>query len=691
MKVADFGISKKHSERTTLHTSLSGENAFASPELTGLTEEASITNAVDLWSLGCVATWLATQTSLFKDARERYLFSVDKFVLEFHQLANQGVSQDGIEFVSTLLQKVAGNRMTAAQALEHPWLSTNANAVDSDDSISSSLYQATQRAKSMQGLGEVAHIISATDRCSYGKFAAAAKKHSDPSCGQVPNPETTVAESIGSSRTEDPAIQPKDSRERLTVLNFSAKAPKIDAVEQIMGRPGSVTPGSVSQTYPDQIWDTQAVNTPPAHRLWELLSPILTEFALIKEHQYAAIRQFGLRYPEIFNEDCLPLLLFAREVLKRGQRQIARRALHRYILLYECSKLPNNRCLSYFTDLTTEPEQRERVRLITSKLGEHLEPWNRAEWLHEHISQSAERAYIDSLLERERLISQSPKNKAFASEHGYLHRDYFDEVKEVPAGFDTRVKQYRASAVRERERMVRQKTDAKHLLHEKGESGSVEPAYQEPERRQRLTIRTASPSSCSSSDNEFRRESRKYRRSANRNLEPDLPTYRNVFLQDDPFGSTPLFTLDGKPIPIHNTVASRNADHAPLTQREELIVPLPPRKKGKIIEYKQDKRYTSKDNDIIDLDALFGSSSKGNAGDSKKEMIVYKLDKRYTSKDNNIIYLDTLFGSSSKGDTGDSHDLYLSGSGHHNDRNNRCNLDDHDQSDCYFFSGDESL
>lgn len=62
MKIADFGISKRFKD-TTLRTRV-GSTAYMAPELIGMLpkelKDETYTNAVDIWSLGCVVHQLLT-------------------------------------------------------------------------------------------------------------------------------------------------------------------------------------------------------------------------------------------------------------------------------------------------------------------------------------------------------------------------------------------------------------------------------------------------------------------------------------------------------------------------------------------------------------------------------------------------------------------------------------------------------
>ncbi|XXH03692.1 hypothetical protein Hte_010098 [Hypoxylon texense] len=129
VKIADFGISKRRSDRgtTTLRT-MTGTVRYMAPEVKerweaegapqGGTRIRSYTEKVDLWSLGCVIYRTATKTELFlrgpptPDGRQR----VNKKLEEMH------LEESGIELVKKLLEFEPLDRPSAETALETPWL-----------------------------------------------------------------------------------------------------------------------------------------------------------------------------------------------------------------------------------------------------------------------------------------------------------------------------------------------------------------------------------------------------------------------------------------------------------------------------------------------------------------------------------------------------------------------------------------
>ncbi|KEF61421.1 CAMK protein kinase [Exophiala aquamarina CBS 119918] len=139
IKLGDLGVSKKVlGGNTSLHTSLTGE--FMAPEILGFTEEAcEYTNAVDMWSLGCLASWLLIQRVLV-DVSKMFLFSRGRFPLPLDLLSSKSVSDHGLDFVANLLVYRPDLRMSAPAAVRHEWLhssSSNDGLIDDTSSAAS--------------------------------------------------------------------------------------------------------------------------------------------------------------------------------------------------------------------------------------------------------------------------------------------------------------------------------------------------------------------------------------------------------------------------------------------------------------------------------------------------------------------------------------------------------------------------
>lgn len=107
------------------------------PEILGFTEDScEYTNAVDMWSLGCLASWLLTQQVLV-DVSKMYLFSRGRFPLPLDVLSSKAVSKPGLDFVANLLVYQPHLRMSALAAVRHEWLRSHSSSDGLIDDTSS--------------------------------------------------------------------------------------------------------------------------------------------------------------------------------------------------------------------------------------------------------------------------------------------------------------------------------------------------------------------------------------------------------------------------------------------------------------------------------------------------------------------------------------------------------------------------
>jgi serine/threonine protein kinase len=82
------------------------------------------TNAVDMWSLGCVVYWVLTKSIPFSAQKSSALadFIRDPSIFPARKLQDKGVTDEGVDFLKQVLVAQPRARMTAARALGHPWL-----------------------------------------------------------------------------------------------------------------------------------------------------------------------------------------------------------------------------------------------------------------------------------------------------------------------------------------------------------------------------------------------------------------------------------------------------------------------------------------------------------------------------------------------------------------------------------------
>ena len=128
VKIGDFGISKRvRNEDTALRTQ-TGTPHFQAPEIRGFIDEddesPGYSNAVDMWSLGCVVYYIsALKLPLLR------LSDIRKFcqgALPFpEESLYPRISETGIEFIKRLLVPQPAQRVSAENALKDPWIINN--------------------------------------------------------------------------------------------------------------------------------------------------------------------------------------------------------------------------------------------------------------------------------------------------------------------------------------------------------------------------------------------------------------------------------------------------------------------------------------------------------------------------------------------------------------------------------------
>lgn len=130
VKIADFGISKRRHELTSLQTLQRGTFGFAAPEAVGFSGEnlrGSLAAALDMWSLGAVAFQIMTNTGAFPNFVELAEYCSGKKGFPTARLRAHGVSPDGQDFVASLMRLKPEERLLADEARQHPWIRAGMN------------------------------------------------------------------------------------------------------------------------------------------------------------------------------------------------------------------------------------------------------------------------------------------------------------------------------------------------------------------------------------------------------------------------------------------------------------------------------------------------------------------------------------------------------------------------------------
>lgn len=154
LKLADFGLSKMFDATVRMQTTC-GSPGYVAPEV--LTDDM-YGREVDMWSVGVIAYVLLSGFPPFYSENIKELFQqimIAKY--DFPAQYWDSVSASAKDFVRKLLVRNPGSRMSAAQALEHPWL-TRQSGAPSGPAIDSSRLKATsadQKAHQQQVQSEI--------------------------------------------------------------------------------------------------------------------------------------------------------------------------------------------------------------------------------------------------------------------------------------------------------------------------------------------------------------------------------------------------------------------------------------------------------------------------------------------------------------------------------------------------------
>ncbi|XP_055977527.1 myosin light chain kinase 2, skeletal/cardiac muscle-like [Sorex fumeus] len=119
VKIIDFGLARRYNPNEKLKVNF-GTPEFLSPEVVNYDQ---ISDKTDMWSMGVITYMLLSGLSPFLgDDDTETLNNVLSANWYFDEETFEAVSEEAKDFVSHLIVKDQGARMSAAQCLAHPWL-----------------------------------------------------------------------------------------------------------------------------------------------------------------------------------------------------------------------------------------------------------------------------------------------------------------------------------------------------------------------------------------------------------------------------------------------------------------------------------------------------------------------------------------------------------------------------------------
>jgi len=123
IKISDFGlakVSKDYPRRLPRSHSICGSDFYLAPEVI---KQEEYGREIDIWSVGVVAyVILSGSLPFFHNVLHKLYRQIVERDLSFPEQAWKSVAKGSQDFILRLLQVRPGDRLTAEQAVNHPWL-----------------------------------------------------------------------------------------------------------------------------------------------------------------------------------------------------------------------------------------------------------------------------------------------------------------------------------------------------------------------------------------------------------------------------------------------------------------------------------------------------------------------------------------------------------------------------------------
>ncbi|KDN52753.1 Pkinase-domain-containing protein [Tilletiaria anomala UBC 951] len=129
--LVDFGIAKHLKNEDEVLTSVAGSLGYAAPEVLAKKGHGK---AVDMWGIGVICyTLLCGYTPFRSDDPSKLSEETQRGKIEFHDRYWKKVSNEAKDFVKACLTVDAAKRLTADEAMRHPWLTDPAGVAPEHD------------------------------------------------------------------------------------------------------------------------------------------------------------------------------------------------------------------------------------------------------------------------------------------------------------------------------------------------------------------------------------------------------------------------------------------------------------------------------------------------------------------------------------------------------------------------------
>ncbi|CAM9405389.1 unnamed protein product [Ectocarpus sp. 6 AP-2014] len=131
LKIADFGFAKKHDARSEVLKTQCGTPGYVAPEILKSTPYGS---PVDMWSIGVITYILLGGYPPFHDDNQARLFQkIRRGKFSFHEQYWDPISDGAKDLIARMLTVDPVQRITAAQALAHPWVMSEDDELETSE------------------------------------------------------------------------------------------------------------------------------------------------------------------------------------------------------------------------------------------------------------------------------------------------------------------------------------------------------------------------------------------------------------------------------------------------------------------------------------------------------------------------------------------------------------------------------
>lgn len=134
LKMIDFGLSKRYYTKTNLKirmNSFVGTPLYIAPEVL----KGSYSEKCDMWGLGIILSLMLTGTLPFEGSSKNDVYrNLLQSELDTNTYLYKHLSHNAIDILHKLLEKIPERRISAKEALAHPWIKSN-NESKADENI----------------------------------------------------------------------------------------------------------------------------------------------------------------------------------------------------------------------------------------------------------------------------------------------------------------------------------------------------------------------------------------------------------------------------------------------------------------------------------------------------------------------------------------------------------------------------